>query len=213
MFTSAKSTADNKRPWATETREIVAVFVLSATAILTAWCGFESSKWSGQMSIAFSEASASRIKASDASSETRDARAVDLAIYSLWIDARASGDAQLEAYVSTRFTPAFAIAFEAWQEDGEALNSPFADPSYVPAGLIESEEFTRTADHKFADALMSNQRSDNYSLLTVFFALVLFFSAMSNRATSPRVGWILLGLAIALAAIGAIIVATFPVLL
>ena len=42
--------------WA-RTREVVAVVVLSITAILTAWCGFEASKWSGMMSIEFSQAS------------------------------------------------------------------------------------------------------------------------------------------------------------
>jgi len=35
--------------------EIVAVAMLSVTAILTAWCGFQASKWSGERSIAFAE--------------------------------------------------------------------------------------------------------------------------------------------------------------
>ncbi|WP_407320379.1 hypothetical protein UQW22_07980 [Isoptericola halotolerans] len=46
-------------------REIVAVVVLSLTAILTTWCGFGSSKWSGQMSIQFSQASSARIQSVD----------------------------------------------------------------------------------------------------------------------------------------------------
>src|SRR5512133_1372718 len=40
-------------------RETVVIIVLSVTAVLAAWCGFESSKWSGEMSIAFSQASSS----------------------------------------------------------------------------------------------------------------------------------------------------------
>ena len=32
--------------------DIMTVFVLSITAVLTAWCGFEASKWGGEMSIA-----------------------------------------------------------------------------------------------------------------------------------------------------------------
>ena len=44
-------------------RETVVLVVLSITAVLTAWCGFESSQWSGEMSIAFSEASSARIEA------------------------------------------------------------------------------------------------------------------------------------------------------
>ena len=37
--------APHKR--ADEAREIIVVVLLSLTAILTAWCGFESSKWGG----------------------------------------------------------------------------------------------------------------------------------------------------------------------
>ena len=46
--------------------EIVAVAMLSVTAILTAWCGFQASKWSGERAIAFAEASAARVEATDA---------------------------------------------------------------------------------------------------------------------------------------------------
>ena len=54
--------------------EIVAVAMLSVTAILTAWCGFQASKWSGERAIAFAEASAARVEASDADSEARGSR-------------------------------------------------------------------------------------------------------------------------------------------
>ena len=42
-------------------REMIAVVLLTVTAIVTAWSGFQASKWSGAMSISFSQAS----KASD----------------------------------------------------------------------------------------------------------------------------------------------------
>src|SRR5215218_8770632 len=44
-------------------RETIALILLSVTAIMTAWCGFEASKWGGEMSIAFSQASSARIEA------------------------------------------------------------------------------------------------------------------------------------------------------
>ena len=55
--------------------DAIAVFVLSAVAVLTAWCGFQSSKWGGEMSIAFSEASSARVQSIDFASQSRDARA------------------------------------------------------------------------------------------------------------------------------------------
>ena len=44
-------------------REIVVVVLLSVTTILTAWVGFQSSKWGGAMSISFAQASTARIEA------------------------------------------------------------------------------------------------------------------------------------------------------
>jgi hypothetical protein len=199
------------RRWS-EAREIVAVFLLSITAILTAWCGFESSKWGGQMSIEFSQASSARIQSVDLASESRDWQAVDLAVYMQWVDATASGDAALAEYYHVRFTDEFAVAFADWQAGGESVESPFAEPSYVPMGSEESVEKAKRADAKFVAALESNQRGDNYSLLTVLFAMVLFFTAMSERNKSGWAGWFLLGLGAVVAIAGGIILATFPVL-
>jgi cytochrome bd-type quinol oxidase subunit 2 len=122
------------------------------------------------MSIEFSQASGARIQSVDFASEARDARAVDLAIYSQWITAVASGDQEAAAAAEL-------------------------------------------ADEKFASALESNQRGDNYSLLTVLFAMVLFFTAISERNRSGWAGWFLLALGAVVAAVGGIILATFPVLI
>jgi hypothetical protein len=200
-----------QRRWG-EVREIVAVFLLAVTAILTAWCGFESSKWGGQMSIEFSQASGSRIQSADFASASRDAQAVDLAIYTEWILATARGDTELADYVSARFSPEFSVAFEDWQAGDQDLKSPFLEPSYVPEGRDEAVAASARADEKFDAALESNQRGDNYSILTVLFAMVLFFTAMSQRSRSQFAGWFLLGLGGVAAIVGGIILATFPVL-
>lgn len=206
----AASARDPRRE--SRAREILAVVVLSVTAILTAWCGFESSKWGGQMSIQFSQASGARIQAADLSSAARDAQAVDLAIYELWVEARATGDTALAQYVEARFTPEFAEAFEDWQSDGEVLRSPFAEESYRPPGQEEAADAAAVADEKFAAALTSNQRGDDYALLTVLFALVLFFVAVSERSRSRWSGAVLLGVGVAVAVVGVAILVTFPVL-
>jgi hypothetical protein len=211
MSTEEPVESRSHRRWS-EAREIVAVFLLSITAILTAWCGFESSKWSGQMSIDFSQASSARIQSVDLAGESRDWQAVDLAIYVQWVDATATGDVALAEYYQERFTPELALAFADWQAGGESVKSPFAEPSYVPVGSEESVEKAELADQKFASALESNQRGDNYSLLTVLFAMVLFFTAMSERNKSGWAGWFLLGLGAVVAIAGGIILATFPVL-
>jgi len=196
---------------ARDVRDVVAVFVLSVTAVLTAWCGFEASKWGGEMSIAFSEASSARIQAGDYEGEARDARQFDLTIYAEWVKADLSGDTQLANYVQSRFLPDFAVAFDAWNADGRTENSPLARAEYVPAGSEEAKEWNERADAKFAEALVNNQRGDDYSLLTVLFALVLFLTAMSQRAAASWANWLLLSLAIVAALIAISVGLTFPI--
>ncbi|GAA1928290.1 hypothetical protein GCM10009775_20430 [Microbacterium aoyamense] len=191
--------------------DVVTVFLLSITAVLTAWCGFEASKWGGEMSIAFSQASSARIQAAAAEGEARDARQYDLSIYTQWVLADLDGDTELVSYIEERFTPEFRVAFDAWNAGGRSDRGPFATEEYVPPGTDEAVEFTARADTKFDEALENNQRGDNYALLTVLFALVLFLTAMAQRELAPWVRRAFLILAIAVAAVGIAIMLTFPI--
>lgn len=117
--------------------EWVAVVVLAVTAVLTAWSGFEASKWGGEMSIAFSKASAARIEAARHAAEADAARGFDLNVFGIYVQAVAEGDTTLREFVETRFTDHFAVAFDSWLgtrplENPDAPKSPFALPR-VPA--------------------------------------------------------------------------------
>ena len=164
--------------------ELVAVILLALVAVLTAWCGFQSTKWGGDSSVAFSEASAARIEASDYESEARDARMVDITVYTQWVIAGADDDATLADYIQERFSPELAVAFEAWQADGMQERGPFAMDEYVAPGTEEAAETTKRANDLQAKALDFNDKGDAYSLMTVLFALVLFLSAIAQRGIS-----------------------------
>lgn len=207
-------TDEKRRPrdrWSRAT-DVVGVFLLSITAVLTAWCGFESSKWGGEMSIAFSQASSARIAAASAEGAARDARTFDLTIYGAFVEATGSGNDELAEYIGDRFTPEFQVAYDAWVDGGMVENGPFAREEYVPQGTIEAAEASAKADAKFEEALENNARGDRYSLLTVLFALVLFLTAMSQRDNPPWVSRTLLGLALVVAVVGIAIMSTFPVI-
>jgi len=163
------------------------------------------------MSIAFSQASSARIQAAAADGEARDARLYDLTIYAQWVLAEADGREELVAFIEERFTPEFRIAFEAWEEGDRAERGPMMMDEYVPSGTLEAEELSARADAKFDEALVNNQRGDNYSLLTVLFALVLFLTAMSQRDLSRRIRLALLSLAVFVGVGGLAILLTFPI--
>lgn len=193
--------------------DVIAVLVLSLTAVVTAWCGFQASKWGGDMSISFSQASSARIQAVDAEGEARDARQYDLTIWTQWVLADARHDTELTSYIEQRFSPELRTAFDAWNDGDRAAQGPFAVPEYVPPGTREAEKLSERADAKFSAALASNQRGDDYTLLTVLFALVLFLTAMSQRDLTSWVRTTLLALAIVVAVGGVAVMLTFPVLI
>jgi hypothetical protein len=194
-----------------ETHELVAVILLSLVAVLTAWCGFQSTKWGGDSSVAFSEASSARIEASDYESQARDARMVDISVYTQWVIAGADDDPTLADYIQARFSPELTVAFDAWQADGMQERGPFAMQEYVPPGTEEGAKATTHANELQATALDFNDKGDSYSLMTVMFALVLFLAAIAQRGISLLASRIVLGLAGTLAVVGLIVLFTFPV--
>src|SRR5215211_4707123 len=146
------------------------------------------------MSIAFSDASSARIQAARQSGVANAARQADLSIWGVYVQARAKGDTALARYVEQRFTDHFRVAYRAWIAQGEPTDGPFKMKEYIPP-----------------DALVFNQRGDNYTLLTVLFALVLFFAAASTRLGSERAQRLMLAVAIVFLMLGTVILATLPI--
>ncbi|TDE88989.1 hypothetical protein EXU48_21805 [Occultella glacieicola] len=190
---------------------MLTVFLLSIVAVLTAWCGFEASKWGGEMSIAFSQASSSRIQSTAAQAQANSARQYDLTLYTEWVLANEAQDTELVAFIEERFSPEFAVAFEAWDEGGRQALGPFVVDEYVPPGTMEAVALAAQADAKFDQALDFNQRGDNYTLLTVLYALVLFLTAMSQRVNAAWMQRAMLGLAIVVALGCVIAMLSYPV--
>lgn len=191
--------------------DVTTVLILSITAVLTAWCGFEASKWGGEMSIAFSQASSARVEAASAESTAQAARQYDLTIYAQWVLAEEDGRQELVQFIEARFSEHFAVAFAAWNEEGRTSAGPFAVAQYVPPGAVEGGELSARADQKFDEALANNQRGDDYSLLTVLFALVLFFAALSQNQRADWRRRVFLGLSGVIAVGGIIVLATLPI--
>jgi hypothetical protein len=194
--------------------ELVTVLVLAVTTILTAWSAFQASKWGGAMSIAFSEASSARIEAarSDAAGNARQSNHIGL--WTQWVAAEGAEEAQLGDFLVERFPEPLSSAHRDWLAAGGASvgapDSPFAMASYVLPERLEAAAADERASDRFDAALVNNQRSDNYTVLTVLFAAVLFFMAMAGRVRARRSQWILLGTGLVLGAVGVLLLTTFP---
>ena len=69
------------------------MILLSVTAVLTAWSGFQAAKWGGAMAIAFSQAAAGRIEASRLEGVANRKQTIQVALFSQWVQADAYGEA------------------------------------------------------------------------------------------------------------------------
>ena len=180
----------------TDWRELIAILLLSVTAILTAWTGFQASKWSGAMSISFSQASTNRIEAARMESTANRKLSVQVSLFTQWLQAYQSGDTELTEFLQARFPEPLATVFPAWLDarplDPDAPATPFDMEEYVIPESVRASAADEAADHKFAQALRNNQRGDNYTVLTIGFACVLFFAALSERMRRRSAQWALL---------------------
>ena len=175
-------------------REMAAVLLLAVTAIVTAWTGFQASKWSGAMSISFSQASTARIEAARLEGVANRKQTIQVSLFTQWLQAYQAKDDQLTDFLAARFPEPLATAFPAWiaskpLKNPDASPTPFEMPQYAIPELTASRAADLRADGKYAEALRNNQRGDNYTILTVAFATVIFFGAISGRMRSARAQW------------------------
>ena len=196
-------------------RDWTVVIVLSVTTILAAWSAFQASKWSGMMSISFSQASTARIEASRLDGDANRVASIQVGLFTQWVRAFADGDDRETQYLESVFPEPLATAFQAWkaadpQANPDVPRTPFAMPEYRIPAEAQALAADARADGKFTDALAFNQRSDNYTILTVLFAAVLFFGSLTARARRRSVQHVFLGMAIVLLVSATAFLVSFP---
>jgi hypothetical protein len=196
-------------------RDWLVVIVLSVTTVLAAWTAFQASKWSGMMSISFSQASSARIEASRLDGDANRVATIQVGLYTQWVRAFAEGSQREVDYFESVFPEPLATAFRAWeaadpQANPDVPRTPFAMPEYQIPADAEAAAADARADAKFSDALAFNQRSDNYTVLTVLFAAVLFFASMAGRARRRRFQHVFLGMALVLLIAASAFLISFP---
>ena len=196
-------------------RELITVVLLSLTTILTAWSGFQSSKWGGAMSISFSQATGARIEASRLDAVDNRKQTIQVALFTQWLQFSTNKQSVEAVYVASQFPEPLKTAFVAWRAIDPTINpkapsSPFEMPQYRIPEAAQAAASDKRADQKFALALKYNQRGDNYTLLAVAFASVLFFAAISGRMKDARSQWALLGVGLAIFFLARLLAAVVP---
>ncbi len=182
--------------------ELGATVLIAVAAVATAWSGYQSTRWSGEQAIAFSEANANRLESTRASARANTQTQIDVVTFVQWADAYAREEGLLRDFYFDRFRAEFRPAVDAWIATRPLMNpdaplTPFQLPEYRLAEGERADRLEADATAAAELARRNNQRSDNYVLAVVMFALALFFAGISTRLPSPRsraailvLGWV-----------------------
>ncbi len=194
----------------------LAVVVMSLTAIMSAWSGFQAAKWGGLMSISFSQAGAARTESTRFDNEANQQLAIDIGLFTSFADATADDNEVLADFYLQRFPPRLGVAVDEWLaldplENSAAPATPFDLESYVIPAADTADELRAEAEQHAQDALDYNQQSDNYVFSSVLFAMVLFFAAFSTKVDSRIPAGIMMAVACVVFVVEVVIIASYPI--
>jgi hypothetical protein len=208
--------ATAREMWRDERVEVVAAILLSLATVLSAWGAYQAVRWSGVQANSYAEAAALRAEANSHGTVASRQIQIDVATFLAWADAAAQDDTRLAEFIETRFRAEFRPAFATWRSsgtlDGAGLpaGTPFDLPDYKLAEQAKANEKVAAADAALLDAQQANQISDNFVLVAVLFASVLFFAGIAARFRPQWIRWALLSVAVVVFVLGLVVEFLLP---
>ncbi len=210
MPTDAPTADTDDAPSAEPTRgrhdrtvSIIEAILLAIVALLAAWSGYSSARWSTDSRLEMGKASAARTEASLAALEAGETRDLDASTFNAWFGAYVAGDHEAMALAEKRFRPEFDVAFQAWMATDPATNpdappGPASMSEYVQPDMERAKELQADAERISAGATEAAGNADDYVRITVILASVLFLVGISGhfRIKSARVGLIVVACSI-----------------
>jgi hypothetical protein len=189
---------------------------MSLATIATAWCAYQAAQWDGEQAFLLNESSAAGRQATLWSSLANQRRMMDGVIFMNWVGAVGAANDSLADFYEQRFRAELEVAVDAWLAT-DPLDNPDAPPHpFVMEDYRISEDTVaaRHADEAAARVLAARQvdgHSDEYVLLTVVFASVLFFGGIGTKFSSAQVRKTILGFGTLILVSAAAALLTFPV--
>jgi hypothetical protein len=200
--------------------EIISAIVIALTTVATAWSAYQSTLWSGIQDFALEAVNAENLAISEKTLLLQQRRMTDGMILLHVGDALIEGKQHIVDFYSERARPELRKALEAWLaekplENPKAKPHPLAMPEYEDLVIapIRSEiaQHQEASGKNLAKAREASTISDNYVLLTVLFASVLFLEALASKFNVPKIRTSILIFAVALFLLVSGFLLTYPV--
>jgi hypothetical protein len=195
--------------------EMVTAIVLSVAGLMASWASHQGAIWNGMQTVHFGRANFERGAASRARFEGDMVRAIQVDLFSDWIEAKSRGNESLAQFYRTRMPENFRSTFEAWLatrplENPEAPPTPFAMDSYHPPGFAEAEKSEKDAEAQFALGEEASRTSYAYNRAGVVLATAMFFGGIGQVFRHISVRFTLAAVSIVTWLIGLQLLLTIP---
>ncbi len=179
---------------------IIEAVLLAVVAVLAAWSGFASAKWSTQSSLELAKASAARTESNREAYQAADLKNFDALTFNAWFTAYVAGNKAAMRVATERFRPQFLVAFNAWLgthpfTNPNAPKGPTYMPQYAQPELAQANLLDARADQYYALGETAGNNADGYVRTTVYLASVLFLVGISGhfRVRAARTGLVGIG--------------------
>jgi hypothetical protein len=172
--------------------EPVAAIVMALSTLSTAWCSYQSARWTAASARNVRAAESLQRHATALRLEGNQVTTVQGQMFMQWINAHLASNDKLAQFYAARFGPELDKAFAGWMaqkpfENREASPHPFVDKLYEPRFTEAGRQALEDSAQKSDLAMGNTQTAARYLSNTVLLAAVLFFAGMSGKFEQRRV--------------------------
>ena len=194
----------------------VAAIVLSTATVLTAWSGYQASRWGGVQSSSNNQASKARMEAAHRNSQATLRMIMHLGLFEQYVVAIAADNRKLADFLYARFPQPLRAATDDWLKtnpltNADAPRSPFDMASYRLREQAEADRLENVAEEMSQAAGSASAFGERYVLLTLIFAMSLFFCGISTKVKWPAVEVAMLAMGVVVLVGGVITLLLLPV--
>ena len=170
--------------------ELLIAILLAMASLASTWCGYQASNWGGNQLLDQDAADSAERQAAEDTIVALQLRTFDgITMLSYWESLR-EGDVQTQEAHLARMRPQLRDAIKAAIADGVLTDPTVKGPLQRPEYKLPEEA---SADLKRGEAARLRERvqvagraSNDYVLLTLMFASVLFFGGITGTLSSAR---------------------------
>ncbi|MGH9921917.1 MAG: hypothetical protein ACRD38_04115 [Nitrososphaerales archaeon] len=206
----------DKMPRIDQKIELMAAVLIAVVIVATAWSAYQATLWGGIQVFLLRDVSSAGMQFTLKTIQQGQRTAFDSIIFIEYINALHNNDTELSNFYLARVRPELRVAIEAWLEtkpfeNPDAPPHPFVMKEYDRTFAAEAEQFAKQADLKLEEAQQANQNSDNYVLLTVLYASVLFVGSIITKFSSRQLRLIVLIAGLVIFSMATVMLISMPV--